>query len=299
MAYGALLTDMQTALRLCALALLFAAVGCRMFNDDAVVQRQSPLRPITPSPDSVALEIVWARFPLDDPELNGSTWNEIDETQIAPAVYRELTRNGFRAGVIAGTPPDAIARALNLAAADPYDKPPEGDPMLQTVDLTVEAKIQRRILQLRRGKRAEIQASEMLEAIPLLVSRGEELGGRTYREAQAVYGLEVDPQSDLTCVVELTPELQWGQPRIRWTGGDEGILRQMPMREREVFESLRTSVRLAPGEMIVLMSLPDSASRLGHYFHTAESASGRQQKLVVIRLAQVPASDTFADAVRE
>jgi hypothetical protein len=72
----------------------------------------------------------------------------------------------------------------------------------------------------------------------------------------------------------------------------------MPMREREVFESLRMHLRLAPGEMLVLMSLPDSASRLGHYFHTAEARSGREQKLVVIRLAQVPASTTFADASR-
>jgi len=44
----------------------------------------------------------------------------------------------------------------------------------------------------------------------------------------------------------------------------------------------------------VLMSLPNAGSRLGHYFHTVESAEGPQQKLIVIRLAEVPDSDTFA-----
>ena len=55
------------------------------------------------------------------------------------------------------------------------------------------------------------------------------------------------------------------------------------MREREVFESMRMEVRLAPGEMLVLAGLPDSGCRPGHYFHTTESAAGREQKIVLIR----------------
>jgi hypothetical protein len=54
------------------------------------------------------------------------------------------------------------------------------------------------------------------------------------------------------------------------------------------------SVRLAPGEMLVLMGLSDAGSRLGHYFHTVESSEGWQQKLILIRLAEVPPSDIFA-----
>ena len=62
-----------------------------------------------------------------------------------------------------------------------------------------------------------------------------------------------------------------------------------------MFDRLRLTVKLAPGEMLVLMSLPDAGSRLGHYFHTVDSADGPQQKLILIRLAEVPPSDTFAD----
>ena len=280
----------------CALALVAAVAGCRLFPEEPVVQGRSPLRPMTPSPDSVALEIIWARYPLGDEELNDAAWREIDETQIAPAVYRELARNGFRAGVISGTPPDAIARALELDAYRPREAEEESaDPMVQTLDLAAEPTVQRRVLQLRRGKRAEIQASEVRESVPLLLSRGRELGGRTYQNVQAIYGLVVDPQPDQTVAVELTPELHYGQPRLRWTGGEEGILRQMPLREREVFEAMRLGVRLAPGEMLVLMGLDDSASRLGPFFHTVDTPNGLQQKLVLVRLAQVPAGGAFGE----
>jgi hypothetical protein len=106
--------------------------------------------------------------------------------------------------------------------------------------------------------------------------------------------MRVDPQPDQTTIVELTPELHFGSPRIRWTGGDEGVLHQAPLRDREVFDQLRMSVKLAPGDMFVVMSLPDARSRLGHYFHTVESSEGDQQKLILIRLAEVPQSDSFA-----
>ena len=75
------------------------------------------------SPDSVALEIIWARFPQNDPELNDSVWSQIDETQLPPAVRRELADNGFRAGVMAGTPPAAIAHVIDLKIEKPADGP--------------------------------------------------------------------------------------------------------------------------------------------------------------------------------
>jgi hypothetical protein len=46
------------------------------------------------------------------------------------------------------------------------------------------------------------------------------------------------------------------------------------------------------------MSLPDAGSRLGHFFHTVESSDGTQQKLILIRLADVPPSDSFADTAK-
>lgn len=264
-------------------------------NEEAVVQGTSPLRPATPSPDSVQMEVIWARCPLDDAEINDTVWSEIDETQVAPAVHRELARNGFRVGVISTTPPVAIARLLNMDEAT--TETDADDANLKWSNLLEDTKIHGSRRNLRRGDRMEICASENMPEMTLLVSRGRELGGRTFHDAQAMYALKIDPQTDQTVKVELTPEIHFGPSTMKWSGGEEGldaVLRQMPMREREVFEAMRLEVRLAPGEMLMLTSLPESGSRPGHYFHTAESSSGREQKVVLIRLAQVPQSDTFA-----
>ena len=202
--------------------------------------RHSPLKPATPSPDSVQMEVIWARCPLNDAEVNDTVWAEIDETQIAPAVHRELARNGFRVGVISGKPPDAIARLLNMDAEPPTT--PTTARRVQPLDLVDDTKIHGNRRNLRRGERMEIRASENMAAMTLLVSRGRELGGRTFHDAQAIYALKIDPQPDQTVKVELTPEIHFGPSQLRWSGGEEGmdvVLRQLPMREREVFESMR------------------------------------------------------------
>jgi hypothetical protein len=275
------------------------ASGCQMFPKQHVALKgHSPLRAAQPSPDSVAMNIVWARFPANDAVLDDAAWREIDETQIDPAVRRELLDNGLRAGIIACSLPPAIAKLMR-SDGGPEPPPVVGDATramaTPLADLATEPIVHGRTIRLRRKQRTEIQASEVYPSLPLLVSGDAELGGRTYEQAQAVYALRVDPQSDRSTIVELTPELQYGQSRLRYTGGDDGILRQASLKDRKVFDRLRLSVKLAPGEMLVLMSLPEAGSRLGHYFHTVDSADGPQQKLILIRLAEVPPSDTFAN----
>jgi hypothetical protein len=94
-------------------------------------------------------------------------------------------------------------------------------------------------------------------------------------------------------LVELTPELHFGEAKWKYSS-EEGVLRQTLMRDRKVFDELKVAARLAPGEMLVMMSRPNSGCTLGSYFHTTNSADGPQQKLILIRLAEVPTSDTFA-----
>ena len=277
----------------CACLLAAFAGGCRLLNDEPVVQGHSPLQPARPSPDSVTMEIIWARFPAGDPAINSDAWREIDETQLPPAVQRALANNGLRAGVIGTRLPEPIARAMRQGEADEdqVTLAASAEPVPLSADPIVHGRRQR----LRRNQRSEIQASEVYASLPLLVCGARELSGRTYHEAQAVYALRVDPQPDRTVRLELTPELHHGAPRLRFTADDGSGLRRAVLRDREVFDQMRLSLSLAPGEMLVLMSLPDAGSRLGHYFHTVDSADGPQQKLILIRLAEMPPSDTFKD----
>jgi hypothetical protein len=269
------------------------AGGCRLFPGDTIPKSHSPLKPAQPSPDSVGMEIIWARFPANDPVLGDAAWHEIDETQIDPAVRRALLSNGIRAGVIGASVPAAIEHVLHPKHSRTEDK--HSDPTQKNVELMSDPIVHGRVMNVRRNQRSEIQASEEYASLPLLVSGGSELGGHTYEKAKAVYSLRVDPQPDRTAIIELTPEIQYGEPHFKFTTGDDGILKQASLNERKVFEKLALSVKLAPSEMLVLMSTPDAGSRLGHYFHTTNSTDGPQQKLILIRLAQVPESGTFAN----
>jgi hypothetical protein len=280
---------------------LCAVAGCRLFDEQASLQGRAVLPPPRQSPESVAIEMMWVRLPAGDPLVNEAAWQEIDETPIEPAVRAELASNGFRAGVIRGALPDALARALDGHGPATGDgsggsaaAATDANGSDNAVDLLHEPIVRGHLKQLRRHERWEIQASEVYPSLPLLTTSGRELGGRIYSDGQAMYALRVDPQPDRTVLAELTPELHYGPSRLRFTGGEEGVLRSLPMRDSEVFDRMRMNVRLAPGEILVLMNLPNAGSRLGEYFHTVKAPQGRQQKLILLRLVQVPASDTFA-----
>ncbi|HEX5472069.1 MAG TPA: hypothetical protein VFW73_09290 [Lacipirellulaceae bacterium] len=268
------------------------ASGCRLLSNPTLAGGHSPLKPPQPAPDSVAMEIIWVRFPQNDPLFDDATWREIDETQIDPAVRRELLNNGLRAGVIGSSVPAAISRALHQE--EPKSTDHQVAALEKNDELMSDPPVHGHVVRLRRNQRSEIQASEIYPSLPLLVSNGTELTGHTYEQAQAVYSLRVDPSLDRAVRVEVTPELEYGTPKFRFTSGEDRFLRQASLRDQKVFDHLRMSVRLSPGDMLVLMSLPNAGSRLGHYFHTVDSPNGPQQKLILIRLAEVPPSDTFA-----
>jgi hypothetical protein len=265
--------------------------GCRLMDGPADFDDHSLLQPARPSPDSVRMEIIWARFPANDPALNDEAWQDIDETQLDPAVHRELANNGLRVGVINGKLPDAISRALKQReSVSEESETIDGE----TNELLADPIVRGRVRQMPRNQRYEITASDIRPTLSLLIHEQGALGGRPYQQAQAVYAMRVNPQGDQTALVELTPELHHGEARMRMMGGDEGVWHQAMQRDREVFDRLRMNVRLAPGDMLVIMGLPDAGSRLGHIFHMVDSSDGPQQKLILIRLADVPQSDAFA-----
>ena len=276
------------------LSLLTLLVGCRLMDDHAVTAGKSPLRPIRSSPDSVAVEIFWARYPWSDGEISNARWQEIDETPIPVDVRRRLATNGFRVGVVGNILPVPLARALQLNGESGTRDSPADNLVQDQVDLLVEPMVRRRRLQLKSGRRAEIQASELIREVPLLVATDGELGGRTYADAQAIFAIDVIPQPDQSVELRLVPELHYGPQKLRYVGGEDGVLRQEAKRDRKVFTELEITASLSPGEMLVMMGRPDATGKLGDYFHSVDVAAGRQQKLIVIRLAQVPQSQSFS-----
>lgn len=258
-----------------------------------VPRGQSPLKPATMRPESVALDIFFVRFPLGDPEVNRSLWEEIDEQHLAPETRRRLLENGFRAGVLAGPLPAKLAELLELA-----DKPvPTGEPTEASSATLVEAPtVQRRHLQLRAGTRGEIIAADVCDELPVLVREPSgKVGGQSYEQAQPLLAITVALEPDGRVRLEWMPELHYGpihQRRI--TSDGQGVLRFEPGRDRRVFHDMAAEAVLTSGDMLVLSTLPDRSGSLGSHFFTQCRRGVEDQKLLVIRLSQTQHDDQFA-----
>jgi len=268
------------------LAMLATAAGCQPVLP---TKGKSPLAPAPMSHDSCVLEVFFIRLPFGDPQANQTLWQEIDEQHFAPQLRGRLGRNGFRAGLVSGPIPVALAQLLELS-----EKPPPTSEMEESppADLSTKPRVMRRHIQARAGQRSEIVASGIYKQLPVLVWESGRLGGETYEQAQGVLAVKTSPQADGLVQVDLIPELHYGQIRKRWVP-DQGMMRLEAGRPRRVFKDLTLTATLSPGSILVLTSLPNRSGSLGHQFFTEQD--GRlEQKLLLIRLAQTQHDDLFA-----
>ena len=162
---------------------------------------------------------------------------------------------------------------------------------------SADPQVMRRVVQLNRHDPASIQASDLQDHRYVLISDDRGVKGRGYEQVQAIYSLRAEPVPGQRVSIELTPELHHGELRNRYTGSDQGIFLITPTRDREIYDQFQLSVDLAPGEFLVVDGLPEARGTLGHAFHAVDHGEGAENKLLLVRLLQVPGSEILADAV--
>ncbi len=260
-----------------------AVAGCQSIGDPGDLSSESLLRAARSSSDAVTLDIYWARTRLDDREFADSLWQSVQEDRIPVEVRLALANEGLRAGVVGGTPSEEIVRLLNPDGADAQLAADDAPAPLSATP----AKVTRRLRQLRPGSRLEIQASELPRTMALFRCTPDGLVGDTYADAQGIYAVQLVGQQDRQAVLEFLPELHHGEPRMKITPGPGMVVQQLG-RDVETYEALRTKVSLAPGEMLVVTSLPDAQHQLGGLFHHSSSDSSAEQKYLLVRLSRAP-----------
>lgn len=276
-----------------AILLPLLASGCSFIDRHATADSKSPLSQCSPSADSVTLEIFFARGPLGNATINGKLWNEIDEQRLPAEVRRRLLENGFRAGVVGGHVPDDLARLLTLT-----DKQTNSGKEPAPVRLDADPNVNLRVLQARVGKRNEVICSGTYEQLPLLERERDQVRGHTYSQAEGRLALKAFPETPNRVQLELVPEVHYGEQQPRWVGSD-GILRLDAGKPRKVFDDLQLRVTLAPGEMLVMTSLPDKPGSLGHYFFTQPTSEQQSQQLLVTRVARGRSEELFSNEPSE
>jgi hypothetical protein len=278
------LLSFATAL-VCALA-----VGCQVFDKPPEAALEQFLRPAATSPDSVTLEIFHARIPLDKERTADAMWEQIDEQRFDANLRRQLVANGLRAGIVGGTPPEALSDLMALQS-----DAPETSAVRVISGQSAVPRVTRQVKQLNRRDEMSVQASEVQPEAQVLLSDNGTMGGKTFQQVQGVYTLRAESIPGQRVKLRLTPELHHGDLRNRRVGSDQGIFLSTVSREREVFEQLSMQAELAPGELLILGCLPDAKASLGGVFHTATAGGQDERKLIVLRLLEVPPSEILAE----
>lgn len=281
----------QRALRLFGCALLATWGGCAKLETVG----KSTLPRAQMSADSVVLDLFFVRVPLGDPLANDELWAEADEQQLSAELRLKLANAGFRVGVLGNQIPPALERLVAEQQKRPVQETPAPQPTGEAAagltdqksiaKFEAEPRVMQRHLQLRSGMPSEIIASKERESLVLLESEGDMVGGRSYRKGIGVLQLKSYPQADGRVRIELSPELQHGEPKMEFVDNSGAWMHDI-RRPRRLFPDLKISANLAPGEMLVLTSLPDQSGTLGHHCFTETSTREISQKLLIVRLSQ-------------
>ncbi|MDO4558895.1 MAG: hypothetical protein Q4C47_08015 [Planctomycetia bacterium] len=260
-------------------AILVSCAGCvETLREEA----PSPLKPITPTPDSCMIDLFFVRFPVSHAEANSSLWDTIDEQLFTPDTRNQLKNHGFRIGVSGNRIPTELSQLLEI----------EGRPLLTITqrvkgeDLLESPHVIRAQQRLQPGRRQEIICSDVYPHWPLLRSCDGGVQGETLDLAQAILGVRSTPTSDGAIRIRILPEIHYGESRRRYTSRG-GVMRLDEGRDRREFSELSMETILSPGQMLVLTCLPERENSMGWRFFTRNDRGTTEQRMLVIRLSQV------------
>lgn len=267
-----------------------ALVGCQAVIHTPPGTLDRLLKPVSTSPESVTLEIFHARVAPSEQEHVVALWQQIDEMQLSTALRRRLNANGLRMGVLGGPLPPEVAQLFSLTE--------QSDPGSLEQVITEQAatpRVKRRVVQLRKDEPTLIKPTDVTEELRVLYSTDEGLTGNLYSQARGVYELHAERAAGQRVRVELSPQLHHGELKNRYVGGERGMFLVTPSREREHFPALQVSLELDPGELLILGTTDDAPRSLGQALHTVRNTGVEEQKLLMLRMLEIPESEILAD----
>jgi hypothetical protein len=275
---------------LIAMLALLSATSCQTVFAPKL-KCKSPLAPAHMTTDSCVLDVYFINVPLGDVRANDELWKEIDEQRFAPDLRQRLGGNGFRVGLVGSQIPIALSQLMELKNKP---APTEDTEVMKLNESADGAHVMLRHIQTPPGQPNPIIASGIYEQLTVLLwNESGRVGGETYEQAQGVFVVKPYPQPDGQVRLEITPELQYGQPKQNFAlDPANGVTRMDFGKRKRSFNELAINATLAPGSMLVMCGLPNRPGSLGYNFFTQKEGKPIQ-KLLIIRLSQTQHDDLF------
>lgn len=240
----------------------------------------------TMSPDSVTVEIATLGLPVADGRAV-NYWEEVDEQILPLETRQQLAHFGIRLGIISGQLPKELRQKIDKASASQKNV---GDEESLVGD---SQRVSQKRVQNRAGHRSKIVIGESREQMIVLLPADNGLRGETYQQAQCLFSLKCFPQGDGRVKLELTPEIEHGAVRQRVIGqAQDGSFRLDAGKDRAVFDQIRVAPLLTAGQTLVVSSTPETKG-LGRQFFSETSSGSREERVLLIRLAQTQVDDLF------
>jgi hypothetical protein len=262
----------------CASLFVLAAVGgCSTWSESTLPDLPLPRMPR----DSVVLETAFVRVPADV-DLT-PLWREIDEQHLSTTVRQDLAANGMRTGIVGLQLPNQIRELLDTAKEETTDTEAIASGSVTAVQQQ---------LQSRAGERSVLVVVPKLPPENAVVLNYEgRVSAKTFDSGQALFAIKTQPSGDGTVEIELTPEVKYGEMQRQWVP-TSGSFKHDYSRAGIVFEKLRLTTVLAPGQTL-LVTCTDEIRGLGGLFFAKASKPDAERLVLLVRLAQTQYDDLF------
>lgn len=269
----------------CLSALVAASGGCALLERGWFADKDEPdgssgersvLKPIAAAPTSMQVEVVFVERPTEDPLIGQALWRELDQVGAVDLKLREiLTNNGFRVGVSSSSPPRALQTLMGMATEIHDAATPEDAKRLVGRRLTIAS-----------GSETEVQTSPIFESCSIRTFGGEKPHSGDYENARFVFRLKVQRVQDGWAKLEFTPEIHYGENKLRQVAGPSSW--QLRNTQRIVpFHTQRFELTLNQGEMAVVAPVGEEPKSLGRHFFLSEGDAGALERVLIVRLADI------------
>ncbi len=285
-------------------ALLCTNLSCSMIDPlphPEIVGKNGPLKPMQNDPNTVFVDLFQIRVRFEQRDLLQALWQDPSTCeQVLPvALRRRLSEEGFRVGVQGKMMSRSLARLLEIdkvrleesSGNSPVEpKTVSGMPGMSAEELLIEPLVSRRQYSFLPGKRWEINAGDEIPEIAIFWNDGG-VCGKTFPKAQCLLELAAVPQPDGNGVrFDISPQIQYGEPKQTVRVAHGNLIPEVG-RPKWVFDQLKTSVNLLPGQWLLIGASGEKPSGIGRYFF-ARDKEQPELKLIAIRLSSAQ-GDSF------